>query len=238
MPSLKISSKLSAKLKPQLPANFEDESWSKLQEAVQAVQVAKPVACSLEELYRAVEDMCLHKLAPKLYDQLHQECDKHAATQLNLLASKSALDHSAFLEHVAHIWDAYCSQMLLIRQIFLYLDRTYVISTAHVRSIFDVGLQIFRTHLLKFPEVRRALSFYLGCSKIIQRFFSLQVEKKLVEGILMLIEDERTGQTVDRQLVNNIFLLLFVCSFKIASSDGKYLIVLLTLCRLKICFGC
>jgi hypothetical protein len=39
-------------VKPQLPANFEADTWAKLQAAVQAVHQKQPVATSLEELYR------------------------------------------------------------------------------------------------------------------------------------------------------------------------------------------
>ena len=38
--------------KPQLPADFEATTWSKLREAVQAVHGKRPVSVSLEELYR------------------------------------------------------------------------------------------------------------------------------------------------------------------------------------------
>ena len=43
--------------------------------------------------------------------------------------------------------------MLTIRQIFLYLDRSYVIAASGVRSLFEMGLQLFRTHLAAHPEV-------------------------------------------------------------------------------------
>jgi hypothetical protein len=39
-------------VKPQLPANFEEETWSKLEDAVNAVHAKQPVAHSLEQLYR------------------------------------------------------------------------------------------------------------------------------------------------------------------------------------------
>lgn len=39
-------------VKPQLPANFEEVTWAKLQDAVNAVHEKRPVATSLEELYR------------------------------------------------------------------------------------------------------------------------------------------------------------------------------------------
>lgn len=38
--------------KPKLPEDFEARTWEKLRMAVQAVHAKKPVASSLEELYR------------------------------------------------------------------------------------------------------------------------------------------------------------------------------------------
>ena len=102
-----------AAAKPELPENFEEVTWAKLQDAVQAVHNKRPVSCSLEELYsvreactarlreaalqtgaprltmprpnalprpaplllhalQAVQDMCMHKMAGKLYQQLQQ----------------------------------------------------------------------------------------------------------------------------------------------------------------------
>ena len=63
------------------------------------------------------------------------------------------MDAVAFLSQMLKVWKDHCSQMLTIRSIFLYLDRTYVISSSTVRSIFDMGLDCFRTHLQSLPEV-------------------------------------------------------------------------------------
>ena len=43
--------------------------------------------------------------------------------------------------------------MLTLRSIFLYLDRTHAISTTGVKSLFEMGLQLFRNHLAEHPEV-------------------------------------------------------------------------------------
>jgi hypothetical protein len=47
--------------KPGLPANFEEVTWAKLQDAVRAVYAKRPVSCSLEELYsvRGVQANCV-----------------------------------------------------------------------------------------------------------------------------------------------------------------------------------
>lgn len=52
-----------------------------------------------------------------------------------------------------HSLQDHTSQMLTIRSIFLYLDRTYVITSSSARSLFDMGLDLFRTHLQSYPEV-------------------------------------------------------------------------------------
>lgn len=58
-----------SKVQPKLPENFEDTTWEKLQRAIVAVQNKCPIATSREELYRAVEDLCMHKMGGKLYDR-------------------------------------------------------------------------------------------------------------------------------------------------------------------------
>ena len=82
-----------------------------------------------------------------------QVCDTHIASQLQQLASNQTSGSVLFLEQMNESWQDHCSQMLTIRSIFLYLDRTYVISDSAARSIFDMGLRLFRLHLATHPEV-------------------------------------------------------------------------------------
>ncbi|GMH32280.1 hypothetical protein BSKO_00114 [Bryopsis sp. KO-2023] len=170
------------KVKPKLPQDFEQKTWDKLKEAVHAVQLERPVTSSLEELYRGVEDMCLHKMASRLYTQLQNECDLHIGRIIDALKCKLVLEPVVFLQHVDDTWNHHCSQLLTIRSIFLYLDRTYVLNTAGVKSLFDMGLQLFRVHLSVHPEV----------------------EKKTLEGLLTLIDLERNGDAVDRSLLKSL----------------------------------
>eukprot|EP00741_Cyanophora_paradoxa_P010023 tig00000157_g9709.t1 len=197
------------KVKPKLPEQFEAETWEKLKGAVAAVHTKQPVSCSLEELYRAVEDLCLHKMAENLYKQLQAECESFAEKKLkellkypcncerlpSVLADERSLldprrtqtpDHVVFLAQVESAWQDHCNQMLTIRSIFLYLDRTYVIQTANVRSLWEMGLQLFRKYLTQHKEV----------------------EEKTIQGLLALIEKERCGEVVDRPLLKNLLRML------------------------------
>jgi hypothetical protein len=67
---------------------------------------------------------------------------------------------------VSSMWEDYCSQMLLIRSIFLYLDRTYVMSLPGLRSLVDTGLLSLRQHLAAHPKVGRWCVSAEGCGHL------------------------------------------------------------------------
>jgi len=167
---------------PSLPADFELATWHKLQAAVRAVHEKRPVESSLEELYRAVEDLCTHKMAAATYARLEHECEQHTERALRQLASASSSDPSAFLARVHGAWLDHCQQSLMIRSIFLVLDRTYPLQTAGVRSLWDMGLQHFRHHLLALPDVL----------------------VKTVGGVLLHVQRERQGEVIERSLLANL----------------------------------
>lgn len=73
-----------------------------------------------------------------------------------------SLDPVAFLERADAVWRDYCAQMPTVRAIFLYLDRTFVISLPGLRSIFDMGLQLLRSHLEAHPQVQREARRFCG----------------------------------------------------------------------------
>jgi cullin 4 len=58
---------------PQLPQNYQEETWKKLEEAVVAMQTSKSIRYSQEELFQGVENMCNHKMAQFLYTSLRGE---------------------------------------------------------------------------------------------------------------------------------------------------------------------
>ncbi|KAJ6333275.1 hypothetical protein OIU77_009191 [Salix suchowensis] len=179
-PAKKLVIKL-VKAKPTLPTNFEEDTWAKLQSAIKAIFLKQPDSCDLEKLYQAVNDLCLHKMGGNLYLRIEKECEAHISAALQSLVGQSP-DLEVFLKLVATCWKDLCDQMLMIRGIALYLDRTYVKQTPNVRSLWDMGLQLFRKHLSLSPEV----------------------EHKTVTGILRMIERERLGESADRSLLDHL----------------------------------
>nr|XP_033802543.1 cullin-4B isoform X1 [Geotrypetes seraphini] len=171
--------------KPKLPENYTDETWQKLKEAVEAIQNSTSIKYNLEELYQAVENLCSYKISANLYRQLRQICEDHIKAQIYQFREDS-LDSVLFLKKIDKCWQDHCRQMIMIRSIFLFLDRTYVLQNSMLPSIWDMGLELFRTHIIS----------------------DQKVQNKTIDGILLLIERERNGEAIDRSLLRSLLSML------------------------------
>nr|XP_046262852.1 cullin-4B [Scatophagus argus] len=171
--------------KPKLPENYIQETWQKLKEAVEAIQNSTSIKYNLEELYQAVENLCSHKISAKLYKQLRAVCEDHIKAQIDQFR-EDALDSVLFLKKIDKCWQDHCRQMIMIRSIFLFLDRTYVLQNSMLPSIWDMGLELFRFYIIS----------------------DLKVQSKTIDGILLLIERERNGEAIDRSLLRSLLSML------------------------------
>lgn len=171
--------------RPKLSENYTEDTWLKLREAVNAIQNSTSIKYNLEELYQAVENLCSYKVSPTLYKQLRQVCEDHVQAQIHQFREES-LDNLSFLKRVNRCWQDHCRQTIMIRSIFLFLDRTYVLQNSLLPSIWDTGLELFRTHIVS----------------------DTAVQKRTVDGILEQIELERNGETVDRSLLRSLLGML------------------------------
>uniref|UniRef100_A0A2K5I6Y6 Cullin-4B n=1 Tax=Colobus angolensis palliatus TaxID=336983 RepID=A0A2K5I6Y6_COLAP len=97
-----------------------------------------------------------------------------------------SLDSVLFLKKIDRCWQNHCRQMIMIRSIFLFLDRTYVLQNSMLPSIWDMGLELFRAHIIS----------------------DQKVQNKTIDGILLLIERERNGEAIDRSLLRSLLSML------------------------------
>ncbi|KAI4365208.1 hypothetical protein MLD38_021214 [Melastoma candidum] len=189
-PSKKLVIKL-VKAKPTVPDNFEEDTWQKLKSAINAIFLKQPVAYALENLYQ---------LGGNLYQRIEKQCEAHVSSVLQSLVGQSP-DLGVFLSLVERCWQDFCDQMLMIRSIALFLDRTYVKQNPSVRSLWDMGLQLFRKRL----------------------HLSSEVEHKTVTGLLRMIERERLGEAVDRTLLNHLLKMFTALGIYAESFEKPFL---------------
>uniref|UniRef100_A0A8C9TIS8 Cullin 4A n=1 Tax=Scleropages formosus TaxID=113540 RepID=A0A8C9TIS8_SCLFO len=106
-------------------------------------------------------------------------------------------------------WQDHCRQTIMIRSIFLFLDRTYVLQNSLLPSICDfcghsyrdTGLELFRTHIIS----------------------DRAVQTRTVDGILEQIERERNGEAIDRSLLRNLLSMLSDLQVYKDSFEQKFL---------------
>lgn len=187
------------KSKPQLPADFEKQTWSILQSAVRAVHNHTAASQSKEDLYRAVEDMCVHKLSANLYANLYKECESHIYQLVDSLISiGKKSDNALFLSAFDSVWRDHCDQMNTIRNIFLYLDRTYCAASSAISSnlassgiatmnIWDFGIELFNLRM----ETR-----------------SSEIQSRLITSMLAQMESSRMGVAIDHEILKRLVRML------------------------------
>jgi len=132
-----------------------------------------------------VENLCSHKMSQVLYEKLREVCEIHVKSNINQFVH-GAMDSDVFCHELNSCWEDHCRQMIMIRSIFLYLDRTYVLQNPSILSIWDVGLHLFRHHVMS----------------------NHVVQTRTVDGLLIFIERERNGEAVDRSLLKSLLRML------------------------------
>jgi cullin-4 len=174
--------------------------WPSLEKTVKAIHNSEPISTSLEILYQSVETLCAEKKANQLYNALKQLCEEHIRDQIGPL-TQPIDDQFEYLKLINRHWQDHCSQMMMICQIFLPLDRGYVLNNPLILSIWDLSLELFKSHIIS--------------NKIVQ--------SRAVNGLLMLIEKERNGELIDRGLVKNLLNMLYKLQVRKKKLSDKYI---------------
>ena len=182
------------------------------------------VPISKEELYRGVEDLCVHGYSNKLFNDVCKILENGAMYCLRKLTDERSSNRAMgaieineqvvfhnnlttfsndfrqspirFLDCAQQVYSDYLDYLTFVRSIFLYLDRTYVFGKTKVKTLYDVGIDIFRRYtmydcnLIKNENSSQDIKY----SNIIQT---------LIQATLHQIRSERDGEVVDRVLLRN-----------------------------------
>lgn len=127
------------------------------------------------------------------------------------IKQEHGLDFSAYF----WLWMFVIVSQIMIRSIFLFLDRTYVLQNSMLPSIWwvitvDCFRAVWGCFLLKVSVEQDALVCRdMGLELF--RFYiisDLKVQSKTIDGILLLIERERNGEAIDRSLLRSLLSML------------------------------
>ena len=166
----------------QMDEEYANRTWQTLHEAIREIHRQNASGLSFEELYRNAYNMVLHKFGDKLYNGLSDTITRHLQAVAGQVADSN---DERFRPELKDKWDKHKLSSIMIRDILMYMDRTYVASQKKT-PVYERGLQIFR------DEVCR----------------NARIKDRLLHMLLDLVQRERTGEMIERGLLKTITSML------------------------------
>ncbi|KAI1213081.1 Cullin-domain-containing protein [Annulohypoxylon truncatum] len=116
-----------------------------LLEALQAIFEQKQPRQPLERLYRGVEDLCRHGASKELYDILKERCDAYLNNDLHRsIMAEAGSSNIDILRSTHKRWQIWNTQSTIIRSVFSYLDRSFLLRSKDFQQINDLAISLFR----------------------------------------------------------------------------------------------
>ena len=160
------------------PDEYYNTVWKRLEASLQAIFADEKLPHSNEELYRGVEIVCRQGKAAGLYEKLKSACHSNVLHHIKepLLQVSSNDDAAVVLQSVVQAWSRWSKHLETLRSIFFYLDRSYLLHSASLPSIDEMGVKEFRTNI----------------------FLPQELNSKILQGACDLVSANRNGDETAR----------------------------------------
>ncbi|XP_071702046.1 cullin-3A-like [Rutidosis leptorrhynchoides] len=161
---------------------YAEKTWKVIEDAIHEIYNHNASGLSFEELYRNAYNMVLHKFGEKLYSGLVSTMTAHLKKiAVSIEVSQGAL----FLEELDKKWAEHNKALQMIRDILMYMDRTFIPST-HKTPVHELGLILWRDNIIH----------------------AIKIQTRLKDTLLELVQRERGGEVINRGLMRNIVKML------------------------------
>jgi cullin 3 len=161
------------------------ETWSVLANAMDEIYNRNASQLSFEELYRNAYNLVLHKHGALLYEGVTEKINAHLLETVKHLAEQP---DNSLLDELSSVWTEHSITMVMIRDILMYMDRTYVVQHKR-RPVYELGLHWFRVTVWEHPRVSARIIELLLQSIAAERAGLLSDQRDAVKKVLaMLLE--------------------------------------------------
>ncbi|GJT95822.1 cullin 3 [Tanacetum coccineum] len=153
----------------------------------------KEIKVGHKQAKRNAYNMVLHKFGEKLYSGLVSTMTSHLKEiALSIEASQGDL----FLEELDRKWTEHNKALQMIRDILMYMDRTFIPST-HRTPVHELGLNLWRDNIVH----------------------TVKIQLRLKDTLLELVQKERGGEVINRGLMRNIVKMLMDLGSSVYQED-------------------
>ncbi|XP_076935501.1 cullin-3A-like [Bidens hawaiensis] len=172
---------------------YAEKTWKILEHAIHEIYNHNASGLSFEELYRHAYNMVLHKFGEKLYSGLVSTMTVHLK---EIAAAVEASQGLLFLEELNRKWMEHNKALQMIRDILMYMDRTYIPSS-HKTPVHKLGLNLWRDNIIH----------------------SADIQTRLQDTLLETVQKERNGEVINRGLMRNIVKMLMDLGSSVYQQD-------------------
>ncbi|KAI9493546.1 ubiquitin-protein ligase, cullin 4 [Zychaea mexicana] len=185
----------------ELPNEYFEEIWENHRRLLLMIFHKEPIQTSLQLAYEACETVCRYHKAEEVYRRLESELLVQIQRLAGVLLEGLNTKNTAFIADLNREWIELCSALVLIRNIFMELDRRYLIRATEYSSIIDLGKQLFRKHVMG----------------------SRALQNNAITDILALIREERNGNVIDKELVRSLITMLLELNLYVDAFEPVFL---------------
>ncbi|XAR51749.1 hypothetical protein NMG60_11006468 [Bertholletia excelsa] len=185
---------------------YAEKTWKILEHAIHEIYNHNASGLSFEELYRSsallrfylyifrnAYNMVLHKFGEKLYSGLVSTMTLHLK---DIAKSIESAQGGSFLEELNRKWADHNKALQMIRDILMYMDRTFIPSTQKI-PVHELGLNLWRDNIIH----------------------SGKIQSRLRDTLLELVQRERTGEVINRGLMRNVIKMLMDLGSSVYQED-------------------
>ncbi|PWW77913.1 Cullin-domain-containing protein [Tuber magnatum] len=187
------------------PDVYFSRTWGSLEAALIAIFESRKISTSLEELYRGTENICRADRAGELYARLKDCCSSYVGDRLkySIMACNSWKDDA--VKCVVSAWEKWNEQLGMIRSIFLYLDRSYLLnnSNSSFQPVESTGLELFRRHIILAQEI----------------------ETKFMNGIMTLFGRDRQQRPINASLLTSAIRMVDSLDLYTSNFEPRFLVM-------------
>ncbi|MCJ1358579.1 MAG: hypothetical protein MMC33_008579 [Icmadophila ericetorum] len=224
--------------------DYCNQVWAQVDASLGAIFSERKTPYSLEELYRGVENVCRQDKAESLYQKLCEKCQDHVLqrSKAPLLGEAGGKSDVELLQAVVSAWSTWNAHQNVIRSIFYYMDRSYLLHSNTHPSLQTMGIGQFRNHVL-FDPALKSRTLQGACELVaydrqgktdmfdeelfgeaISMFHTLGVytndfEPKLLEESKRYFDGWSTLQTIDNDLGNYVDMCQTLLDSEISRCD-------------------
>lgn len=161
-------------------------TWDVLGTAIDEIYNRNASQLSFEELYRNAYNLVLHKHGTLLYEGVTDKINQHLMATVQMLAHEKR--ESQLLEATAEVWKEHQITMTMVRDILMYMDRTYV-NQQRRRPVYELGLHLFRVAVWEHPLVGRRVVDLLLQGILNERSGIMPDDRSTARSVLNMLQE-------------------------------------------------